>query len=167
MKKVTAIIVLTLGLCLSAKADVWKWIDAYGKTRYVDTMTPIYTWLDDYGKVYYSDRPEHENAVAVVLVWHSRGSLADVDLGYADDSDSGSSASGRSDIDPNETEEDRIERQKAEAYYCKRATQIYDSYLNAPKLYKTGADGEKVFLSDEETEATLSETKAKVDEVCG
>ncbi len=167
MKNVFAIIVLAFGLCLSAKADVWKWVDALGKTRYVDTMTPIYTWLDDYDKVHYSDRPEHENAVAVVLVWHSKGTLADVDLGYADDSDSGSSASGRSDIDPNETEEDRIERQKAEAYYCKRATQIYDSYLNAPQLYKTGADGEKVFLSDEEADATLFETKAKVDELCG
>ena len=167
MKNVIAIIVLAFGLCLSAKADVWKWTDASGKTRYVDTMTPIYTWLGDYGKVHYSDKPEHENAVAVVLVWHSKGTLADVDLGYADDSDSGSSASGRSDIDPNETEEDRIERQIAEAYYCKRATQIYDSYLNAPQPYKTGADGEKVYLSDQETEATLFETKAKVDELCG
>ena len=167
MKKVTAIIVLTLGLCLSAKADVWKWIDANGKTRYVDTMTPIYTWLGDYGKVHYSDKPEHENAVAVVLVWHSKGTLADIDLGHANDPDSGSSASGRSDIDPNETEEDRIERQKAEAYYCKRATQIYDSYLNAPQLYKTSEDGEKVYLTDEEAKATLSETKVKVDALCG
>ena len=89
MKNVIAIIVLAFGLCLSAQADVWKWVDAFGKTRYVDTMTPIYTWLDDYDKVHYSDRPEHENAVAVVLVWHSKGTLADVDLGYADDSAEG------------------------------------------------------------------------------
>ena len=117
--------------------------------------------------IHYSDKPEHENAVAVVLVWHSKGTLADIDLGHANDPDSGSSASGRSDIDPNETEEDRIERQKAEAYYCKRATQIYDSYLNAPQLYKTSEDGEKVYLTDEEAKATLSETKVKVDALCG
>ncbi len=167
MKNVIAIMVLAFGFCPSAQADVWKWIDANGKTRYVDTMTPIYTWLGDYGKVHYSDKPEHENAVAVVLVWHSKGTLADIDLGHANDPDSGSSASGRSDIDPNETEEDRIEREKAEAYYCKRATQIYDSYLNAPQLYKTSEDGEKVYLTDEEAKATLSETKAKVDVLCG
>ena len=55
----------------------------------------------------------------------------------------------------------------AEAYYCRRATEIYDSYVNAPQLYKTSADGEKEYLSDEEAEATLSETKARVDELCG
>lgn len=167
MKNVIAIIVLAFGLCLSAKADVWKWTDAYGETRYVDTMTPIYTWLDDNDKVHYSDHPEHENAVAVVLVWHSKGKLSDAQRSADEDSESSSSASQRSDIDPNESEEDRIEREKAEAYYCKRATEIYDSYVNAPRLYKTGADGEKVFLTDEEAEATLSETKAKVSELCG
>jgi len=167
MKNVIAIIVLAFGLCLSAKADVWKWTDAYGETRYVDTMTPIYTWLDDNDKVHYSDHPEHENAVAVVLVWHSKGKLSDTQRSADEDSESSSSASQRSDIDPNESEEDRIEREKAEAYYCKRATEIYDSYVNAPRLYKTGADGEKVFLTDEEAEATLSETKAKVSELCG
>ena len=57
--------------------------------------------------------------------------------------------------------------EKAEAYYCKRATEIYDSYVNAPRLYKTGADGDKVFLTDEEAEATLSETKDRVSELCG
>jgi hypothetical protein len=167
MKNVIAIIVLAFGLCLSAKADVWKWTDAYGETRYVDTMTPIYTWLDDNDKVHYSDHPEHENAVAVVLVWHSKGRLSDAQRTANEDSGNSSSPSQRSDIDPNESEGDRIERERAEAYYCKRATEIYDSYVNAPRLYKTGDDGEKVFLTDEESEATLSETKAKVSELCG
>ena len=167
MKNVIAIIVLVFALCISAKADVWKWTDAYGETRYVDTMTPIYTWLDDDSKVHYSDHPEHENAVAVVLVWHSKGRLSDAQRSANEDSGSSSSPSQRSDIDPNESEGDRIERERAEAYYCKRATEIYDSYVNAPRLYKTGDDGEKVFLTDEESEATLSETKAKVSELCG
>ena len=64
MKKLTAIIVLAFGLCLTASADVWKWVDAYGKTHFVDTMTTIYTWLDESGKVHYSDKPEHANAVS-------------------------------------------------------------------------------------------------------
>ncbi len=166
MKSVIAIVVLAFGLCLSAKADVWKWVDAYGETRYVDTMMPIYTWLDDYGKVHYSDKPEHENAVAVVLVWHSKGTLSGAERSGNGDSDTATGASRRTDIDPDETEKERVEREKAEAYYCKRVTEIYDSYVNAPRLYKTGADGEKEFLTDEEAEATLSETKARVSELC-
>ena len=73
MKKLTAIIVLAFGLCLTANADVWKWVDVYGKTHFVDTMTTIYTWLDEFGKVNYSDKPDHADAVSVELVWHSIG----------------------------------------------------------------------------------------------
>ena len=67
---------------------------------------------------------------------------------------------------PGETPEERKEREQAETYYCERAQQIYDSYLNAPRLYKTSDDGTRVYLSDEESEITLSETKAQVDELC-
>ncbi len=161
MKKLTAIIVLACGLCLPASADVWKWVDVYGKTHFVDTMTTIYTWLDEYGKVHYSDKPEHAEAVSVELVWHSTGRLAD-----KKGADGSAAASRDKEIDPNETVDERIEREMAEAYYCKRAREIYDSYANAPQLYKTGADGEKVYLTGEEAEEILADTKARVAELC-
>lgn len=161
MKKLAAIIALGLGLCPIANADVWKWVDAYGDTHYVDTDTPIYTWLGDNGKVHYSDKPEHSNAVAVQLVWHSTGTVAE-----AEESESGGGGSREDPVDPNETEEERQEREQAEAYYCKRATEIYDSYLNAPQLYKTNDEGEKEYLTEEEAETTIAETKVRVDELC-
>ena len=74
---------LTVGLALPAYADIWKWVDANGKTHFVDTTTAIYTWIDELGKVHYSDTPGHEDAVLVQLVWHSPGKLADA--GDADD----------------------------------------------------------------------------------
>lgn len=151
---------LLCGICVNANADVWRWIDAKGDTHFVDTKRAIYTWLDDTGKVHYADKPDHENAVSVELVWHSTGTLESVE-------EVKPKSSGESTGHPGETEGDREEREKAEAYYCKRATEIYDSYLKAPRLYKTDANGEKNFLSDEEAQATLAETKAKVDELCG
>lgn len=161
MKKLTAIIALAFGLCLTANADIWKWVDAFGKVHFVNTNTPIYTWVDEYGKVHYSDKPEHESAVSVELVWHSTGDLANAE------GSAGAAGTFRGkEIDPNETVDERIEREMAEAYYCKRAREIYDSYVNAPKLYKTNADGQKEYLSDEEAEATLSETKDRVAELC-
>ena len=57
-------------------------------------------------------------------------------------------------------------REQAEAYYCKRATEIYDSYLNAPQLYRTNEKGEREYLSKKEAAATIAETKAKRDELC-
>ena len=58
------------------------------------------------------------------------------------------------------------ERELAEAYYCKRATEIYDSYVNAPRLYKTNEDGEREYLSKEDTARTISETRAQKDKAC-
>ena len=159
MTRILTTLLLLTGLCLSAYADVWKWVDADGKTHFVDTIKPIYTWVDEFGKAYYSDTPDHEDAVSVELVWHSPGTLADVG-DSADESEAGGSAY------PGETAEERAEREKAEAYYCKRATEIYDSYVNAPQLYRTDESGEREYLSKQEAAATIAETKAKRDELC-
>jgi len=142
-----------------AVADVWMWVDAKGVTHFVDSDRTIYTWQDDTGKVHYSDKPDHVDAVAVVLIWHSPGTLEDLKQASESESEDGFAF-------PGETVEEREERKKAEAYYCKRAQEIYDSYLNAPKLYKTAADGSKVYLTEQEAEQTLAETKARVDELC-
>ena len=157
MKKLLAVVVMMFGFSIAAQADVWKWVDAQGKTHIVDTDTPIYTWVDESGRVYYSDKPGHEDAVSVELVWVSKGSLDDVD--GADEAGSGYAY-------PGETPEERAEREKAEAYYCKRATEIYDSYVNAPRLYKTNENGERQYLSKEEAAKTIAETRAQKDENC-
>jgi len=159
MKQLIATIFLLFGVCLSADADVWKWVDAFGNTHFVDTMTPIYTWVDEFGKVHYSDTPDHEDAVSVELLWMSEGTLDETE-GPAEEPESGGYAY------PGETAEDRAEREKAEAYYCKRATEIYDSYLNAPQLYRTSEGGEREYLSKKDAAATIAETKAKMTELC-
>ena len=144
----------------TAQADVWKWVDAHGNTHFVDTMKPIFTWVDESGEVHYSDSPEHEAAIAVQLVWVSSGTLADVQpTASEDESGSGEAFSG-------ETPEQRAERELAEAYYCKRATEIYDSYVSAPRLYKTNEDGEREYLSKEDTARTIAETRAQKDKAC-
>ena len=160
MKQLFTITTLIFGFCLTANADVWKWVDAAGNTHFVDTMQTIYTWVDEFGKVHYGDTPDHEDAVSVELVWHATGSL-DAES-KSDESESGSGGYAF----PGETAEDRAEREKAEAYYCKRATEIYESYLNAPQLYRTGDDGDREYLGKKEAAATIAETKAKKDELC-
>ena len=159
MKKQIAVILFGFTFATVADADVWRWVDAEGNTHYVDTMKPIFTWVDEYGKAHYSDTPEHEDAVAVELFWHSAGSLADLDAPLGDaDTDDGAY--------PGETQAQRAERLAAEAYYCKRATEIYDSYVNAPQLYRTGEDGEREYLSKQEAAAKIAETRVKKEELC-
>lgn len=159
MKNVLAIAVLLFGFCLTANADVWKWVDALGKTYYVDTMKPIYAWIDEDGKSHYSDTPDHEGAVSVVFVWHSTGGLTDLGENQVE-------AQSDSDAPADETDEERADREDAEAYYCKRVTEIYESYLHAPRLYSTDDNGEREFLTEEESAATIAETEAKMNELC-
>ena len=162
MKRLLVIVVLIFGGSLTANADVWKWVDAFGKTHFVNTMTPIYTWIDEFGKVNYSDTPDHEDAVSVQLVWLSTGSLD----GVAGSEDAGGDTGSGNYAYPGETAEDRAEREKAEAYYCKRATEIYDSYVNAPQLYRTNDSGKREYLSKKDVAAKIAETKARVNELC-
>lgn len=161
MKQLALLTVFLFGAAAPASADIWRWVDAKGDVHFVDSDKLIYTWVDEVGEVYFSDTPDHEDAVAVVLVWHSS----------ADSVEEAEAEAARNEIGddvalPGETEAERHEREQAEAYYCKRAQQIYDSYVNAPRLYRTDDSGERVYLSDEEAETTLAETKARVDELC-
>ena len=144
----------------AANADVWRWTDQHGIAHFVDSIRPIYTWVDDYGKVHFADKPGHEDAVSVELIWHSTGTLDE-----AEQEETGKGGEGFA--FPGESEAERNERMQAEAYYCKRATEIYESYVNAPRLYKTNSAGEREYLSDEEAANTLAETKDRVDDLCG
>ena len=149
-----------LALAGVAHADIWKWVDASGSVHFVDSMRPIYTWVDASGKHHYADKPEQSDATAVQLVWHSSGTLADLDTkDAAAKKDDGAAY-------PGETAEERAAREQAEAYYCERATEAYQSYLGAPKLYRTNDKGEREYLSKEEMAATIADAKAKKEEYC-
>ena len=156
MKRFFAILIFVFGFTAVAQADVWSWVDASGKTHFVDTMKAIYTWVDEAGDVHYSDTPDHEDAVAVQLVWHSSRTLDDVE----DDGEESGSAI------PGETAEERAAREQAEAYYCQRATEIYESYLNAPRMYRTSEDGEREYLDGAEAAKTIAETRERKEELC-
>jgi len=162
MTKSLVTAILLTGFVMNANADIWRWTDAHGKIHFVDTLKPIYTWVDESGKIWYSDKPDHEDAVSVELVWHSTGNNvkeAETNL-VADKKPHDTWAY------VGETPEDRLEREKAEKYYCERAQNIYDSYLKAPRLYKTNDAGEREYLSDADAARTLAETKARVEELC-
>lgn len=156
MSYLRLILIMTVFCFGTASADVWKWIDAEGKTHYVSTNMPIFTWVDS-GKTFYSDTPDHEDAVAVQLFWVSKGTLEDI--ASAEGSSDGNAFEG-------ETPEERAKREDDQAHYCKRATEIYDSYKNAPRLYRTDEDGEREYLSEADVRATMSETKAKMNDLC-
>ena len=161
MNRLIAVAVLLFSLSLDANADIWKWTDAHGKIHFVNTLKPIYTWVEG-GKVFFADKPGHEDAVSVELVWHSTGNDAEEAAKEAAEK----AAPHEKWAYVGETPEERLQRENAEKYYCNRAQDIYDSYLKAPRLYRTTEAGVREYLSDEEAAKTLADTKARVEELC-
>jgi hypothetical protein len=157
MNYLRALALLGLGITVQAEADVWKWIDAKGNTHYVDTMKTIYTWIDGSGEVHYSDTPEREDAVTAELIWHSSGTLDDLDAAVAQPAEEFAT---EGEADPGEPDA------QAADYYCRRATEIYESYVNAPQLFRTGPDGQREYLSEEDAASTIAETRARKEELC-
>ena len=154
---------LSVLCCGSAAADVWKWVDAKGETHFVSTETSIYTWVEA-EKVFYSDTPDHEDAVLVQLVWHSRGTLKDAEPSVETTVAAAGDSEGYA-VEA-ETPQERAVREAAEAHYCKRVTEIYKSYENAPRLYRTDDKGKREYLSDKDAKATLDDAKSKMEEAC-
>ena len=144
-----------LALCPVANADVWRWVDANGDSHFVDSNLAMYTWQDKQGKVYYSDKPDHEDAVRVQLMWHSKGSLAEA--GKLSDDKQGEVVA---------TAAETGTREAVVAKNCERAKQILSSYENAPKLYRTNEAGGREILDEAEFAATLADAKEKTKLLC-
>jgi hypothetical protein len=159
MKLILLTIISLLGITVTAHADVWKWTDAHGVSHFVDTQKPIFTWVDSSGSVHFSDTPDRDSAISVKFVWYSVGTLQDVKEATADSESGGVGRAG-------ETEEDREERERAQAYYCKRATEIYESYVQAPHVYRTTESGKREYLTKQEKTETIAETLAQKEAFC-
>jgi len=162
MRSGFGIVLLWLAFCLSASADIWRWVDEQGVTHYVNSQTPIWTWVDADGVAHYSDKPEHASAVPVALVWYSGGELP-----TQDQTGPQSAVKRDSTVVPGESNLEREQRIAAEAYYCSQAQRIYETYKNAPQLFRTNADGEREYLTSQESAAKLEETRLRVAELCG
>ncbi len=163
MTKFKIFLVLSFFYGGTAAADIWKWVDANGETHYVSTQTAIYTWAEG-EKAFYSDKPDHEDAVLVQLIWHSKGTLKETES--TTDSMLAAADGSEEDAFLPETAEERAAREAAQAHHCKRVTEIYKSYENAPRLYRSDAKGAREYLSEKEAQATMDDAKSKMDEAC-
>ncbi len=123
--------------------------------------TTLYKWVDQNGTVHFGDRPQHANSQGIKLPRHTPARSSSRPSGHDQASSRQRAASNAENSTPTSAE-----GKKAEEYYCNQASETYDSYSKAPRLYKTNAEGQREYLSDKEAAALLAETKAKVTEWC-
>ncbi len=149
MKKL-AIILFGLSFSISAAAAVWM-------------------WTDDEGRVNYSDYPDNPNAVLVDIQSDASDRNAIADRRQAAVERERERIKGdrlRRESDAEDSEQEKQDRRMAKSN-CERAKEIYETYYNAPRLYKPTQGGGREFLSAEETDALRAKAQASVTEWCG
>ncbi len=149
MKKL-ALILLGLSVSIGASAAVWMWTDADGV-------------------VHYSDYPADEGAVLIEIESKSTNRAAIAEqreetIALERERQQGNRL--RREGKAEEKAQRKIDRELAKEK-CATATERYDTYYNAPRLYRTTEDGDFEYLSSEEIDALRAKEMTAISKWCG
>jgi galactitol-specific phosphotransferase system IIB component len=151
-----AALIMSLAIT-AAQADVYRSVDAQGQVHYTDTPTP--------GSV-------------LVHVQRGGGGLAPSSTPTAAASSSSTAAAAQTVAKANAQVQDTLAKQATEkavqqdveqtrADQCTKAKSDYDLAIAARRIYKTGTDGERQYLSDDEAEQQRVNLHQAMQTACG
>ena len=129
------------------------------------TVADVYRWVDDNGVVHFGDRPGDERAERLHV--RSGQPSAPTPLASIDD-EADDEGTGITDDTPTEVGVAPSEDEVAEARRenCEQASARLERLERAPRLYREGPDGERLYLEEEDLETVLAQARADVDEWC-
>ena len=141
-----AAIVYLMSLTATA-GDVYRSVDAQGHVQYSDTPTP---------------------GAELVHTQNLRGAPAQPaaqPAGKPGDAKPGTGASGTpATADAQRAMQSDIEQVRAEQ--CKKAQDSYQQAIQARRVYRPGADGEREYLSDEEADQVRLNARLEMEAAC-
>jgi len=155
MLRILAIALFALAGVSAAHADVYRWVDSNGVVQYSDRWVP--------GSVLVKqdkNRPAASAAPAPTATASPASPAATP----------GAAPVSRADeILTRERDRRAVDADvaKTREAQCKKAREAYDMAVSRTRLYRTGKDGEKVFLSDEEINQRRVELLNQRRELCG
>jgi len=145
----------------------------------------VFLWVDKNGTPHYEDRPpEGTEASASAKELSLRYKLTDPQTAAASGKQKAELADAAKlrekqqaedkSADPGEkAAQDRADEQDKDKVTtereqgCKQAKERLQKYSTAHRLYKPGPDGQRSYLTDEETDAARADAQRTVDEWCG
>ena len=121
----------------------------------------VYKWVDAQGKVQYGDRPPDGVHAEVVegLGTHSARPAPAAPAPAAGSPQAAAVKAGEK-----QAVSDDVAQTKAKQ--CADAEDRYKHLIEGRKLYKTGADGERQYLSSDEIDSERLNAKADIDNTC-
>ena len=144
-------LIAALGLAvvtMAASADVFRVVDSQGQVQYTDRWVPGAELI----------KTEHSHTSS-----STPSSSSDAQKPYA-------AANARIAAQQGEQSASQAVAQDVAAKrteQCKAAKDRYDKDIEARRIYKTGKDGEKEYLTDEQIEQERVQARQEIQQVCG
>lgn len=126
----------------------------------------VYKWVDAQGKVQYGDRPpDGVHAEVVELLGTHTGRAKAPDAPATPAAAAKSMPGDRSTKETKEAVDADVAQAKEKQ--CAEAQDRYQKLIERRRLYKTGAEGERQYLTPEEIDSERLNAKRDVDVICG
>jgi Domain of unknown function (DUF4124) len=128
----------------------------------------VYKWVDAQGKLQYGDRPPDGVHAEVVemLGTHSSANATHTPAPAPRAADTAQAP--KSAGTPNKDDKQAVDQDVAQVRekQCADAQDRYKRLIEGRKLYKTGADGERQYMSSEEIDTERLNAKRDIDTIC-
>jgi hypothetical protein len=127
----------------------------------------VYKWVDAQGKLQYGDRPPDGVHAEVVelLGTHSSANAVHAPAARAPDAAQAPKTAAAPGKDDTKQAVDQDVAQVRDKQ-CADAQDRYKKLIEGRKLYKTGADGERQYMSSEEIDTERLNAKRDIDTIC-
>jgi hypothetical protein len=160
------LITLAAAAAGTAQADVYRSVDAQGHVQYSDTPTPgaelVHVQRSDGGNPLSSPPSPASRSEGAV------SSSAAPRAAPPDSLTARQNAATQADLDRQKTQQDvQQDLEKERADQCKKATDDYQSVIAARRIYRTGTDGERQYLTDDEAEQQRVQAHQAMQLACG
>jgi hypothetical protein len=131
----------------------------------------VYRSVDAQGHVQYSDQPS-PGAVRISVSGAHPGAPVDTPAKSATDNDAASLAKSNAQI--REQQAQQAAKQavskdltQSRAEQCKKLQERYQQTIDAHRLYRTGKDGEREYMTDAETDQARLDARLDMEAACG
>lgn len=123
----------------------------------------VYKWVDAQGKTQYGDRPPDGVHAEIVELLGTHPSA------HAAQPAADRAAASPAPAPQNTQAKKEVSADVAEAHQkqCAEAQDRYKKLIEGRHIYKTGENGERVYLTSDEIDAERLDAKKEIDDVCG
>lgn len=133
----------------------------------------VYKWMDPSGNVHYTDRPPPNDA-KLLSVEPGGGTHSQHAAPAPAPAPAAAPANGAVPVPPPTPQEAARLKKGVDAdlastheAQCKSAQERYQKYINSRRIFREGANNERVYLSDAEADTERVNARREVEEFCG